>query len=92
MRLKLRRISTGFLLVTGGSGHQAVKFRVPGELVGEGDDGAAHPDQAVTGLGAGAAATDRTSICREIKRTLSNTAAVQIDISGITYNFASTQS
>ena len=53
MRLKLRRISTGFLLVTGGSGHQAVKFRVPGELVGEGDDGAAHPDQAVTGLGAG---------------------------------------
>jgi len=51
--LKLRRISTGFLLVTGGSGYQAVKLRVPGELVGEGDDGAAHPDQTVTGLGAG---------------------------------------
>ena len=45
----------------------------------------------VTGLGAGTAKTDRTSICKEIKRTLSNTAAVQIDISGITYNFASTQ-
>lgn len=45
----------------------------------------------VTGLGAGEAATDRTSICREIKRTLSNTAAVQVDISGVTYNFASSQ-
>ena len=45
----------------------------------------------VTGLGAGANAADRTSICREIKRTLSNTSAVQVDISGVTYNFSSSQ-
>lgn len=43
----------------------------------------------VTGLGAGSAATDKTAICTEIKRTLGNESAVQIDISGKNYNFAS---
>lgn len=46
----------------------------------------------VTGLGAGESNTDRTSVCKEIKRTLSNTAAVQIDITGTIYNFAPTPS
>jgi hypothetical protein len=43
----------------------------------------------VTGMGAGATASDKTSIVTEIKRTLSNESAVQVDISGKTYNFAS---
>lgn len=49
----------------------------------------ANTNDFVTGLGAGDTAADRTSICKEIKRTLSNTAAVQIDITGNVYNFAS---
>lgn len=43
----------------------------------------------VDGLGAGADATSKTAICKEIKRTLGNEAAVQIDLSGVVYNFAS---
>ena len=43
----------------------------------------------VAGMGAGTTAADKTSIVTEIKRTLSNENAVQIDISGKTYNFAS---
>lgn len=44
----------------------------------------------VDGLGAGADATAKTAICKEIKRTLGNESAVQVDISGVNYNFAST--
>lgn len=43
----------------------------------------------VTGMGAGATAADKTSIVTEIKRTLSNESAVQVDISGKSYNFSS---
>lgn len=43
----------------------------------------------VDGLGAGADKTAKTAVCKEIKRTLGNESAVQIDLSGVNYNFAS---
>lgn len=43
----------------------------------------------VDGLGAGADKSAKTAICKEIKRTLGNESAVQIDISGVCYNFSS---
>ncbi len=43
----------------------------------------------VDGLGAGADKTAKTAICKEIKRTLGNESAVQVDISGVNYNFTS---
>lgn len=42
----------------------------------------------VDGMGAGATGADMTSIVTEIKRTLSNESAVQLDITGKTYNFS----